>query len=135
MSSIIEITELNRVGADERGWVLEPISDAELSNREILNVHIVCAEPGSVRGNHYHTIRRESICILSGTFLCVAVDNATEERLELTAGPERNLCLTVPRNVGHALKNIGQDKGYLLCYSDKPFNPDNPDTVRKVVLD
>lgn len=134
MNDFIEVTELTRAGADERGWVVEPISDAELASGQVLNIHIVCAEHGSVRGNHYHTIRQEYICVLAGTFLFAAVDNVSGARQELFATPERNLRFRIPPNVSHAMKNIGEDRGYLLCYSDKAFNPNSPDTVKSTVL-
>lgn len=134
MSNFIEVTELKRIGADERGWVIEPIAEAELINRSILNIHILCTEPGSVRGNHYHLDRQEHICVLAGTFLFVAVDNETGKRFELLTVADKSLCFTIPRNVSHAMKNLGQDRGYLLCYSDKAFNPDSPDTVKNIIL-
>ncbi|MBI2908477.1 MAG: cupin domain-containing protein [Chloroflexi bacterium] len=129
---LIEVTELTRFGANERGWVLEPVSDAELAG--LLNIHVVCAEPGSVRGNHYHRHKEEHICVLGGAFLFVAVDNQSGVRQETAVTPDRNLKFRIPPNVSHAMKNIGSERGYLLCYSDKAYDPNNPDTVKNTVL-
>lgn len=134
MNDFIEVTQLTRADADERGWVVEPVSDAELTTGQVLNIHVVCAEPGSVRGNHYHADKQEYICVLAGAFLFVAVDSESGARQELLATPKCNLRFRIPRNVSHAMKNIGEDKGYLLCYSDKAFDPANPDAVKNTVL-
>lgn len=133
--SFVEVKRLKRLGADERGWVVEPVDDSDLTNRRILNLHVVCAEPGSVRGNHFHRDRRESICVLGGSFQFSSVDNASGERFELNISSSESVCVTVASDVSHAMKNVGSEAGYLLCFSDKPFNPQRPDTVKNTILE
>lgn len=118
---------------DERGFTAVPISNERL--KSIYNVHIVSLKPGSVRGNHYHERQTEQICVLGGPCKLVAVDSESDEKMELVFDGESCPLIIVPPRVIHALKNIGEETVYLLCYADRPHDPDRQDTVRSVILE
>lgn len=118
---------------DERGFTAVPISDEQL--KSIYNVHIVSLNPGSVRGNHYHEHQTEYICVLGGPCKLVAVDNESDEKMDVILDGEKCPLIIVPLRVTHALKNIGGETIYLLCYADRPLDPDKRDVVRSVILE
>lgn len=118
--------------ADERGFTAMPISDEQL--KSIYNIHIVNLKPGRVRGNHYHEHQTEYICVLGGYSQFLAVDNENGEKTDLILDGEKCPLIIVPPNITHALKNVGKETAYLLCYTNKPFTADKRDTVRNTIL-
>jgi UDP-2-acetamido-2,6-beta-L-arabino-hexul-4-ose reductase len=119
--------------SDERGFLSLPITDEQV--KSIYNFHIVSLKPGHVRGNHYHRHQTEYICVLGGQSKFLAVDNKNKEKTELVLDGNKCPLITVPPFVTHAVKNIGNETVYLLCYTDKPFNPDKRDMVKDIILD
>ena len=46
--------------SDERGWLIEVLGGKSLDvPHEFGQIHVSVAYPGKVRGNHYHTRKRE----------------------------------------------------------------------------
>ena len=128
----IRITE-SASQRDDRGFLAMPISDDQLSS--IHNIHIASIRPGCIRGNHYHEHQTEYICVLGGRSTFLAVDNESDKRTELTLDGEKCPLIEVPPNVTHALKNTGEEMVYIVCYSDRPFDPDGRDMVRNPILE
>src|SRR5881394_1711772 len=83
---------------------------------------------GTVRGNHYHKIKREYVYVLSGSVLLVLEDLENHERaaLELIAG---NLVLIQP-GVIHALQV--KESGMAVEFSPDRFDPS--DTYRSQLV-
>lgn len=135
MPSFVEVIKLARRAPDARGWVIEPISDASITKGGVGNIHIVSLNPQTVRGNHYHQHRREYICVIAGRCQFLAVDNTTHERQEVFVDADANAMFVVHPKVSHAVKNIGPETAYLLCYSDKALDPAEPDITPDRILD
>ena len=118
---------------DERGFIAMPISDEQL--KSIYNIHIVSLKPGCVRGNHYHEHQTEYICVLGGHSKLLSIDNESNEKIDLILDGKKCPLIIVPPHVTHALKNIGKETIYLLCYTNKPITSDKRDMVRNVILE
>lgn len=131
---LIEVIDIE-VHADNRGFAIRSISDEELQRKNIFNLHLVSLKPGVVRGNHYHQHQNEVITIFGSRCKIVAVDNKTGEREEKIIEEERQVLIKVPTNVTHALKNIGDNILYLLCYSDRKYNQGNHDAIGNKILE
>jgi len=128
-----EILDFN-VLSDDRGWMIQPISNEQLISGKIKNVHVASLGPGVVRGNHYHLARTEYALILGGSCEVSTINNATMEVESLILREDKPVVLKIPPSVSHAFKNIGEKAIYLVCYSDKTFDPRNPDTVESKIL-
>lgn len=133
--NFVEVIKLARHAPDARGWVIEPISDASITKGAVRNIHIVSLNPQTVRGNHYHQHRQEYICVIAGRCQFLAVDNTTHQRQEILVDADTTVLFVIPPNVSHAVKNIGPETAYLLCYSDKALDPAEPDTTPDRILD
>ena len=116
---------------DKRGFTVKPFEGKELDS--IYNVHLVSLNPGTVRGNHFHPTQREYIFIMGNKAKLVIVDNATGTRSEKILEGKGCSLIIVPPKVAHAVKNIGNETIYLLCYTDNPLSPEK-DVIKKVIL-
>ncbi len=63
---IIQVKEIESY-QDDRGWCIRPISDDDIKNGTISDIHMVSMKPGTVRGNHYHMHKTENILIVGST--------------------------------------------------------------------
>ena len=131
---LIEIEGL-KSSSDSRGFSIRPLSDEELQTKKIFNLHLVSLKPGVVRGNHFHRYQNEVICVFGSRCKMAVVDNKTGKREEEIIEEDKRVLLKIPTNVTHALKNIGNDTLYLLCYSDREYNPENHDAVANKILE
>ncbi len=113
---IIQIKEIE-FGQDDRGWSLKPITDKDMKNGIISDVHIVSVKPGAIRGNHYHAHKTEYILVIGSTCRVVAIDNNTKKKEEKTIENNSKILLVISPNVTHAIENIGNEVSYLFCYS------------------
>ena len=121
--------------SDNRGIAIRPISDDELKSKKLFNLHLVSLKPGVVRGNHYHQYQNEVICVFGSRAKVVAVDNSTGDREEEIIEEDRAVLLKIPRNISHAIKNIGDNILYLLCYSDRKYQQEKPDSIANKIIE
>jgi len=128
----LDIKELN-VKKDDRGAVLEIIK-RDLINEDIQEVLMISSKPGVIRGNHYHERKGEWLCIVQGKAKFVYEDIKTGERKELIVDGEKPTIIKTPKNVSHAVQNIGDGDLLMIEISDKLYDEKNPDTVRKPVM-
>ena len=102
---------------DDRGWCIRPISDDDMKNRIISDIHMVSMKPGSIRGNHYHVNKIENILIIGSTCRVLIVDNNTNKKEEKILENNEKTMLVIPPHVTHAIENIGNEVSYLFCFS------------------
>ncbi len=50
---IIQVKEIEFY-QDDRGWCIRPITDDDIKDGIVSDIHMVSMKPGAVRGNHYH---------------------------------------------------------------------------------
>ena len=120
--------------SDERGWVNEPIENKDLAAGKIRNVHIASILPGAVRGNHFHMRKTEFALIMGNGCQFNTIDNETSKKEQIITDGSKPVIVRIPQKISHAFKNIGNSVVYLLCYSDQPFDPKNPDLVINKIL-
>ncbi len=90
-------------------------------------------KPGIVRGNHYHTRKKEKFCVIEGEALIRLRNKDTNEIKEYrVSGNEPEI---VEMTVGwtHNIKNVGDTEMKLLIWVNEAFNPDDPDTFAEEV--
>ncbi len=119
-----------KVNQDERGMVVEIIrrEDTE-EGKPFGQVYLTTANPGYIKGNHYHKRKTEWFCVIKGKGELILRDLKSKELKKILMDDEKNFLLVkIPPNVAHAIRNIGSEVLYLLAYIDEPYNPDDPDT-------
>lgn len=123
------------VKEDERGWLAEIVRKEELvRNQEFGQFMVTTANPGCVKGNHYHTRKFEWYCVLKGKARLMLADNQSEEREEILLSEHQLSTVTISPQVTHAIENVGEEMMYLLVYIDESFNEKDPDTFYKKIL-
>jgi dTDP-4-dehydrorhamnose 3,5-epimerase-like enzyme len=126
--SLIEVQELP-VHSDARGELIEAVVDDGLRAGGVFGLHLVVAVPGSIRGNHVHLWRTDIACVIQGEFVArfQSLETGRTEEYRVEAGSRT--IFTIPANVAHAFANRGGTDGYLLCYSDAPYDPADVERV------
>ncbi|MEE8596593.1 MAG: WxcM-like domain-containing protein [bacterium] len=130
---IIQIKEIE-FDQDDRGWSIKPITDEDISDGKIKDIHIVSMRPGAIRGNHYHAYKTEHIFVMGSTCRVVVMDNNTKEREEEIIEHNKKALLVIPPHVTHAIENIGNEVSYLLCYSKVKEDLDTSDVVKNKIV-
>jgi dTDP-4-dehydrorhamnose 3,5-epimerase-like enzyme len=121
--------------ADGRGWLVKVITGAEEHmDPRLGEVYVTSANPGQVRGNHYHTRTSEWFTVIQGTVMAVIVDPATGERLGWTPRESEHVTMSVPPGIAHAFKNpeTSTNAAVLIAYADQRYEP--LDTVNFIVI-
>ena len=113
---IIQIKEIEFY-QDDRGWCIRPITDDDIKNGIISDIHMVSMKPGAIRGNHYHMHKTENILIVGSTCRVLVVDNNTKEKEEKILENNEKLLFVIPPDITHAIENIGNEVSYLFCFS------------------
>lgn len=86
------------------------------------------SKPGTIRGNHYHTRKRELFCVIEGEAKIKLRNRKTGERKELIiSGRKPELVEILPYWV-HSIENIGDKEMKLIYWVSEEFNPDDSDT-------
>ncbi|MBN1153790.1 hypothetical protein JXB12_02585 [candidate division KSB1 bacterium] len=109
--------------------------------REMLNfignieeMHYVSVNPDAVRGNHVHRTGRESVILTcsSGWRLSWKLPNE-QEILQRDFIDQGAYLIEIEAGIPHAFINTGGRPISLFCFSNKRYDPTQPDTERQVV--
>ena len=131
----VQILELEKK-SDERGWLTEVLRNDQLDGyKEFGQVFVAVAPPGKVRGNHYHNRKIEWFFVPMGTALLLLKDLETEKEEEVIMGEDHLKTVKITPGIVHAIKNTGDKEMVLLVYTNEPFNPGNPDTYYRKILE
>lgn len=114
---------------DDRGTLAAPLFDlGELG--EIMYSSIL---PGCVRGNHYHKVKTEYLCIVSGQAKVRMRQVRTGEKKEFEVAGDKLENIEVLPFWTHSLENIGSDEVRYIEYANRPFDPVTPDSFSEEV--
>ena len=131
----VQIMDLKK-NSDERGWLIEVLrGDALVPKNEFGQIFVSVAPPGKVRGNHYHHRKIEWFCVPTGTGLLFLKDLETGEEMNIVMGENDPKTVKITPGVVHAIKNTGDKDMVLLVYVNEQFDPTDPDTIYKKILD
>ena len=122
MNGKLEIKE------DERGNFIEVFKIPEFGQ-----VSYSTTKPGIIRGNHYHTRKKEIFCVVDGTAKIRQRNIKTNEIEEkIVSGNEPEL-VEMKLNWTHNIQNIGATEMKLIIWINEIFDPNNPDTFYEEV--
>lgn len=130
----VRLLDLKR---DERGWLLKVLMRHHIAeaNRDFGEIYLTAARTGQVKGNHYHNETREWFCLVQGRARLVMRDLETDEITEIEMSGDAPATVEVPPRIAHAIQCVGDDLAILLAYADQPYDADNPDEVRYVLIE
>src|SRR5207302_6514309 len=113
---------------DVRGWFLKVIDGKEEHlPPQTGEVYLTLAEPGQVRGNHYHRRTAEWFTVVIGSAQLRLRDPATGETQELWLDAANPRTVYVPAGLAHAFKNPDTAAGQMLliAYADRLYEADD----------
>jgi dTDP-4-dehydrorhamnose 3,5-epimerase-like enzyme len=119
---------------DNRGWLAEIFKTETTGIPGFGLVFVTTANPGFVKGNHFHNAKREWMCVIQGRGELTLEDIQTGRRETIGINGDSLRVLEIEPGVAHAFKNVGDELLVVLEYVNKAFDPQNPDTYPHVVI-
>jgi dTDP-4-dehydrorhamnose 3,5-epimerase-like enzyme len=90
----------------------------------VRDVHMASMVPGAVRGNHYHTRRREAIVVLNESPWSLYWDEGEGTTVEqLSFEGEGATLILVSPGASHALRNDGESEMSIVAFSSEEYDP------------
>ncbi len=86
------------------------------------------SKPGAVRGNHYHTHKKERFFVVEGRAKIRMRNRVTGEIKEYIVSGDKPQTVDMIPNWTHNIENIGEGEMRLLVWANELFDPANPDT-------
>lgn len=114
---------------DERGTLAAPLFDLGETG-EVMYSSIL---PGCIRGNHYHKVKTEYLCVVSGRMKVKMRQVQTGERKEFEVAGDNLENIEVLPFWTHSLENISDNEAHYIEYANRPFNPVTPDSFPEEV--
>jgi len=122
MNEKLEIKE------DERGKFVEVFKMPGFGQ-----VSYSITKPGVIRGNHYHTRKKEIFCVIKGKAKIRQRNIKTGEIEEIIVSGDAPELVEMKINWTHNIQNIGDNEMKLLIWISEVYNPNAPDTFAKEV--
>jgi len=113
---------------DERGELFEVFKFSNTGQ-----IFYSSTEPGAVRGNHYHTRKKEVFCLIEGEAKIRQRNRETNEIEEKIVSGNTPELVEMKLNWTHNIQNIGNKKMKLLVWVNEIFNPSNSDTFPDII--
>jgi len=121
---------------DHRGWSFAPFKNLEPIQKAQVDwdsFHAVSLEPGTVRGNHYHTETTEWLFFCGGPVRLVWRKAGSLTTREVLI--ENNYTLVIiPPGISHAVKNESPVTTYLIAFRSPVVSGENPEVIRSVLI-
>ena len=111
------------IKSDERGKLIEVFKLPNFGQ-----VYYVTANPGVVRGDHYHSRKEEKFCVIEGEAKISLKNRETAEIKEFIVSGGNPELIDIPSGWIHNIKNIGKNEVKLLAWANEVYNPEDPDT-------
>jgi len=114
---------------DHRGSLFEPLDVDGLSRQR--NAHVVLTAPHQIRGNHWHRRSTETTVVVGP---CLVRLKEPDGLRDVRVPVDEVWQFTLPPGVVHAYQNTGEGIMVLISFASEVHDPDDPDTVREVIL-
>ncbi len=128
----IEVLSLKKF-ADERGFFAEIMrKDWKIFKDEIMQVNFSISYPGIVRAWHRHLRGQvDYFLVLKGAMKICAFDEKSKELNEIVSAGENLQVVRIPGHYWHGFKVLGNEKAYLVYFTNKLYDYENPDEERR----
>ena len=134
-------TYLSYLPSEEFEYSIPKYSDARGDFVEMLKtpgagqISYFTAEPGVVRGRHYHHSKSEKFLVVHGSAAFRFQQIVNNEKHEIiTNSAEAKIVETTP-GWAHEIENIGVERLIVLVWANEVFDHDKPDTFNFSLLD
>ncbi len=117
---------------DPRGWLIE--NNNRLIKESMRHFLISSSKPGVVRGQHYHSRKREWFLVLKGKAKIVCKALGSNDIKEIYMSEERPEMVEIPPMIAHAIENIGDKEMLLFAVVNESLDRRDPDTFPHRVI-
>ena len=131
---LIEFAAL-RDGGDARGDSFAPENSWGGFLKGVEDFHVMTVLPGNVRGNHYHTRRREILIVMyrgCWSFHWDSGEGQSPQRREFEG--RGAVLIRISPGASHAVRNDGDEELYIAALADERFDPAAPDSIPRTVV-
>ena len=122
------MTQKLEIKKDNRGNLVEIFKIPEVGQ-----VFYATSVPGAVRGNHYHSRKKEYFCVLKGRGKIRMRDRKSGETKEYAVSGDEPEVVEMPLNWVHNIENIGDTEMKLIVWANEIYDPKDPDTFAEEV--
>ena len=93
-------------------------------------------KPGIIKGFHMHERQTEYTTCIKGNILYIAVTENPEQPLiqKFIIGEKNRILIKTPPGIWHGYKSLNDEEAVVLYTMDKPYNPNDTDTLDKDLL-
>ena len=103
-----------------------------LSDDKIIQSNFSTSYPGIIRAWHRHLRgQTDYVIVLKGTIKICAFDEKRMELNEIISSEQNSQIVRIPGHYWHGFKVVGDQKAYLLYFTTKLYDYENPDEKRK----
>lgn len=114
------------VKSDRRGSLIEAF---KLPNDG--QIFYATIQPGEIRGNHYHTRKKEYFVVVHGSATITCKDRDTGTVMNVVTGGQNPMLVEIVPNHTH---NITSEDGCMfIVWTNEQFNPSDPDTFAEEI--
>jgi dTDP-4-dehydrorhamnose 3,5-epimerase-like enzyme len=101
----------------------------------IKEIHYATILDSAVRGNHFHKEKKEATVIAYSDKMRIAWKAVGSEAITQQDFEGKGaITIQIHPNVVHAIQNTGDKPVQIICFLNKRYNPQNPDTFREILL-
>lgn len=130
----VSIRKLNPI-LDERGFLQECLRSDWSEFKKFGQAYITAAFPNVVKAWHKHRIQTDNLICIVGNAKLVLYDKREKSRTykninEIFFGEKNPLLVTIPNNIWHGFKAIGDKMIIVLNIPTEIYNYDKPDEYR-----
>ena len=120
---------------DERGYLQECFRSDWSMYKKFGQAYITIAFPNVVKAWHSHKIQTDNLICIAGNAKLVLYDDRENSKTykkinEIFFGEKRPILVTIPSNVWHGFKAIGNKKIMVLNCPTERYNYESPDEYR-----
>ena len=120
---------------DERGYLQECFRSDWPQFKKFGQAYITVAFPNVVKAWHYHKIQYDNMVCIKGNAKLVLYDERKESKTfnkinELFFGEKNPKLITIPNNIWHGFKAIGNEMMMVLNCPTEVYNYSEPDEYR-----
>lgn len=124
-----------RVISDERGWLMEVLRSDWTIFKTFTQVYVTAAYPHVVKAWHMHKKQTDNIACIDGMVKLVLYDGrkrskTAEEFNEFFIGTKAPLLVSIPPQIWHGFKAIGEKTALVINMPTKLYDYENPDEYR-----
>jgi dTDP-4-dehydrorhamnose 3,5-epimerase-like enzyme len=122
---------------EPKGRSFTPFKDPDLTDKidiDWTTFHTVSMEPGTIRGNHFHSQATEWLLFCGGPVL-LAWQDPDSETIKKFGIKDNETLVIIPPGVKHAVKNVGNQVLYLIAFRSPALSSEEPEVLPSLLIE